>query len=361
MCNNVENKQNVVVAPMDTQPLTPNGTKGLWDKHVEMYETTDIPTEYADCEEDWADTEEYVREFIKEAIITKETNIYRITNGNPFIELNILYLLVYADAIETCAEVRRDRMMRSINYLRNGLITEERAKELLDDILYCRPGINYASGTLENIAAIIKTLVDMAGEKGLEVGSYMLTFVPDKDGQAYHSRPETWQKSFGYNIFYDEVFALGSKMNADYIPFSTDDEDYVLWLWKGDYWNLASGAEIGLYYNPENIEGANHYDVIDFELPMTLGLYNYYDEDNIDCVLNWAPRTKQWWVTGFNPEFDKPDCNDMVVIGSIDFEGREEMYEALKDTLEDEYKKYLHYFVFVEDGHSVWIIWDKKE
>ena len=76
MCNNVENKQNVVVAPKDTQPLTPNGTKGLWDKHVEMYETTDIPTEYADCEEDWADTEEYVREFIKEAIITKETNIY---------------------------------------------------------------------------------------------------------------------------------------------------------------------------------------------------------------------------------------------------------------------------------------------
>ena len=56
MCNNVENKQNVVVAPMDTQPLTPNGTKGLWDKHVEMSETTDIPTEYADYsayEEEW--------------------------------------------------------------------------------------------------------------------------------------------------------------------------------------------------------------------------------------------------------------------------------------------------------------------
>ena len=53
-------------------------------------------------------------------------------------------------------------------------------------------------------------------------------------------------------------------------------------------------------------EGIVHYDVIDFELPMTLGLYNYYGE------------------------------NDMVTIGSIDFVGREEMYEALKETLEDE-------------------------
>ena len=29
-----------------------------------------------------------------------------------------------------------------------------------------------------------------------------------------------------------------------------------------------------------------------------------------------------WWITAFNPEFDEPNCNDMVVIGSIDFVGQ---------------------------------------
>ena len=150
-------------------------------------------------------------------------------------------------------------------------------------------------------------------------------------------------------------------MNADFIPFNTDDEDYVLWMWKGDYWNLGSGAEIGLYCDPDKIEGVAHYDVIDYELPMTLGMYNYYDEDNIDCVLNWAPTVKQWWITGFNPEFDEPNCNDMVAIGSVDFEGREEMYEALRYSVGKKYSDLMRYFIFDEDGHTIWIIWDKKE
>ena len=32
----------VVVTPKDTHSLTPNRPKGMWDKHVEMYNPTDI-------------------------------------------------------------------------------------------------------------------------------------------------------------------------------------------------------------------------------------------------------------------------------------------------------------------------------
>ena len=126
-----------------------------------------------------------------------------------------------------------------------------------------------------------------------------------------------------------------------------------MWLWKGDYWNLGSGAEIGLYYDPEKMRSIEHYNVIDFELPMTLGLYNYYDEDDIDCLFNWAPTEKQWWITGFNPEFDEPKCNDMVVIGSIDFEGREEIKDGLMVALNGKYKNLKKNLVFDEDGHTV--------
>ena len=77
-------------------------------------------------------------------------------------------------------------------------------------------------------------------------------------------------------------------------------------------------------------------------------------------MFNWAPTEKQWWITGFNPEYDEPECNDMVVIGSIDFEGRECMFEALKNSIEDSYKECVDYFVFDENGHTVWVIWNEK-
>ena len=86
------------------------------------------------------------------------------------------------------------------------------------------------------------------------------------------------------------------------------------------------------------------------------------DKDDIDCLFNWAPTEKQWWITGFNPEFDEPKCNDMVVIGSIDFWGKEEMYEGLYDAINTTKMNYLkENILFDEDGHTVWIIWDKKK
>ena len=154
---------------------------------------------------------------------------------------------------------------------------------------------------------------------------------------------------------------MATDMKVEKIFFNVDGEEYALWMWKDDYWNLGSGAEIGLYCSPEGMSGVNHYDVVDFEFPMTLGLYNYYSENDIDCVFNWAPSVKQWWITAFNPEFDEPNCNDMVAIGSVDFEGREEMYEALRFSLNNDRKDLKEKFIFGEDGHTVWVIWDKKE
>ena len=124
---------------------------------------------------------------------------------------------------------------------------------------------------------------------GLEVGAFMLMFVLDEEELAYHSRPDTWQRSFGYNGFYDEIFNMATKMHYDMVTFNVRGTEYALWMWKGDYWNLKSGAEIGMYCNPTDIEGTTHYEVVPFELPMK------------------------------------------------------------------------NYFIFDEDGHTVWIVWDKKE
>ncbi len=38
-------------------------------------------------------------------------------------------------------------------------------------------------------------------------------------------------------------------------------------------------------------------------MPMQLYLYNYENADNIEEVLSWRPTEKQWWITGFNPDY----------------------------------------------------------
>ncbi len=32
----------------------------------------------------------------------------------------------------------------------------------------------------------------------------------------------------------------------------------------------------------------------------------------MESIFNWAPIEDQWWVTGFNPDFTKPDPYDLT-------------------------------------------------
>lgn len=139
------------------------------------------------------------------------------------------------------------------------------------------------------------------------------------------------------------------------VLFEADSTNYVIWMWKGDYWNLQTGAEIGLYKYDYSSSGENQYEVVDFELPMTLSLYNYYSSTNIDNVFNWAPDVEQWWITGFNTDFENPVPEDMVSIASIDFTGKETLFKGLMDSISNDYREY---FIFDEENHIAWILWE---
>lgn len=201
------------------------------------------------------------------------------------------------------------------------------------------------------------------------LGSLVLYFRSDEKNIAIHSQVDTWQSMGGYNNMYDSVFNWGTRgnMKKEKFEFKYDGETYVIWAWKGDYMNLGSGAEVGIYQNPHTIYLYNlfspygftsfeQWDVADFRLYMTLNLYNYYGENRIENIFCWAPYDAQWWITGFNPNFDNPVAEDMVSVGTINFKGREGMFEALKTKVEgDEDLK--DFMIFDEDGHTVWFIW----
>lgn len=190
-------------------------------------------------------------------------------------------------------------------------------------------------------------------ETSTKAGADFLDFIYDKQNVAYHSQVDTWQKAFGYNDIYDKVFEDGSYMLRDKKIFSYNGNEYILWSWKGDYWNLQSGAETGLYVYNRTVNEVKHYDVVDFNLPMTLSLYNMHD-GYTENIFSWVPDEPQWWITGFNPDFTEPDPNIMVAVVSINFTGYEEMYEAAKSNF---LKQSHEGLIFDDKYNTIWMVW----
>ena len=142
--------------------------------------------------------------------------------------------------------------------------------------------LSYRNTLLDNEVAlrILALEIKKVCEGDTQLGAYLLNFIYDENNKAYHSQVDTWQRAFGYNDMYDDVFRIGSFMHQEKFEFTNGSKDYILWTWKGDYWNLQSGAEIGLYVYNRTSHGTQQYDSVNFELPMTLNLYNYYGKDN---------------------------------------------------------------------------------
>lgn len=144
----------------------------------------------------------------------------------------------------------------------------------------------------------------------------------------------------------------------------------MLWSWKGDYWNFKSGAETGLYRYNKKVYFKDHYDAVDFEIPMSISLYNYDKnekkaDNKFDAIFNWEPKKEQWWATGFNPTYEEIKVSKMVSVMSYDFSGLEKsyegvykgMYKAIKETDDEDIEP----IVFDDGSKTIWFAWYKEK
>ena len=132
----------------------------------------------------------------------------------------------------------------------------------------------------------------------------------------------------GYTDLYDDVFDLGCSMDKQKFPFKVGDEEYIVWLWKGDYLNLGAGAETGIYKGGEPLWKCDTEDA----MPMTLRL-----EDTCGNVIyDWQPDENKWWCTGFNPAYEDYNVKDLISIGTIDFSQHTYMWENFKKACKKE-------------------------
>ena len=152
-----------------------------------------------------------------------------------------------------------------------------------------------------------------------QVGGFFLMMKPDGNG-VYHTSFICWQMLAGYNHFYDVVFDLATSMVSAEFAFQCNGVGYTIWAWKGDYINLGAGAELGIYLG----DSGQRYVLPRLAMKMSMMVY-YKDE----LIIAHFPENKQWWITSFNPDYQKVDAKDLRAYILVYFNNRD-MYEAFK-------------------------------
>ncbi|NFE95158.1 DUF4474 domain-containing protein [Clostridium botulinum] len=148
-------------------------------------------------------------------------------------------------------------------------------------------------------------------------------FDRDENG-VYHAQQDALQQYGGYTDLYDDVFDLACSMDKQKFDFSVDGDDYIVWLWKGDYLNLGVGAETGIYKGGEPLWECDTNDA----MPMTLRV----EDTSGNVIYDWKPEENKWWCTGFNPAYEDYNVKDLISIGTIDFSQHTYMWENFKES-----------------------------
>lgn len=169
--------------------------------------------------------------------------------------------------------------------------------------------------------------VYLGGSNAINAGAVLLDMSKDENG-IYHANFDCWQAAFGYNDLFDTIFNSATSMRRKKFDFDVTGDgvsDYIIWAWKGDYLTLGAGAELGIYRR-WGLSGEIW--VVDKNLAMTMTLSLAYKNSEI---INWQPQKPQWWITGFNPDYQHKNRDDLHATFSVTFNDWY-MYKGFSDS-----------------------------
>ena len=148
----------------------------------------------------------------------------------------------------------------------------------------------------------------------------------------YHANFNCWQKNVGYDDFYDEVFDNGTqiagrkrmarhKYEIDMDGNTYNGPEYILWAWKGDYYNLGAGCELGIYKKIETSNFGLRW-TVDTSKAFSCNAKLYFSGAGKN-IIDWNNNgNKHWWFTGFNSNYQFPvllDINQLTATFEVTF------------------------------------------
>lgn len=126
-------------------------------------------------------------------------------------------------------------------------------------------------------------------------GVFNLGYDLDADDATLYCVVESWQRNFGFCMFYD-VFSYMTPF-FDYstkrMKFDYDGREWMIQIWKGRY-IITTGCEIGVYTREKGSKGS-YYDCAADEDMLVMNMQLYHGDDLIVSTND----TLHWWLTAF--------------------------------------------------------------
>ena len=166
-------------------------------------------------------------------------------------------------------------------------------------------------------------------------GVFSIGFDYDSSQYMVRSSEQSWLRALGYNQLYDTLAPLaGVTIDTLRFPFAYKGEEWMVQMWKGNYFTFFHGAEVGLYQRPA-ARRLNHYDGAALDLPLSLRVYSGGN------LLFSTGAHNSWWMAGFqygNPQVNIVPANALRVEGTIIFpeKGMLDAFYAVFDAQKDE-------------------------
>ena len=80
-------------------------------------------------------------------------------------------------------------------------------------------------------------------------------------------------------------------------------------------------------------------------------------DQNGNQIFDYHPDEPQWWITGFNPEYQRADASTLNVTGTIDFSRQKKLYYDFKDEINRQGINTIAIFDFDDKNYKVTYNW----
>lgn len=162
---------------------------------------------------------------------------------------------------------------------------------------------------------------------------------------------DAWTRSLGFAVTYDVMAnAVGI---YDYetrrYHFDYDGLEWMIQVWKGTYFLVSNGAEVGIYNRVPGEETGTFYNCANDEQMLEMSMKLLYKDK---VLMDRAPQ-RHWWLTGFHLSGTVYEPASLTMIYTIQFPNQT-MLKAFTNAVDSEENGDATYTV---DGTTVSVVW----
>ncbi len=162
---------------------------------------------------------------------------------------------------------------------------------------------------------------------------------------------DAWTREFGFAVMYDII--ANTTGIYDYetrrYHFDYDGLEWMIQVWKGTYYFVTNGAEVGIYNRVPGEELGTFYNCATNEQMMEMSMKLSYKGKEL---FSMRPQ-KHWWLTGFHLSGTVYDPASLTLEYSIVFPNAQ-MLKAFTDAIDNEEH---HDTTYTVKGTTVSVVW----